>query len=85
MSGRADTIRKGLGPRWAGRAPDSLTPEWQAAQAGHVELDALVAENQRLRDALERIGDDRDPLNGYRGAGDFARSTLAGTPNEDTR
>jgi hypothetical protein len=45
----------------------------------------LVAENQRLRDALERIGDDRDPLNGYRGAGDFARSTLAGTPNEDTR
>jgi hypothetical protein len=49
---------------------------------------ALVAGNQQLRDALERIGDDRDSLNGYRGAGDFARSTLrdcpAGTPSEDT-
>jgi hypothetical protein len=50
---------------------------------------ALVAENQQLRDALKRIGDDKDPLNGYRGAGDFARATLrdsrralSGTPSE---
>jgi hypothetical protein len=42
-------------------------------------LDALVAENQQLRDALELIAkspNERDAL--------IARAALAGTPSEDT-
>jgi hypothetical protein len=42
---------------------------------------ALVAEHQRLRDALERI--ERDPLITL-GLAKFIRDTLAGTPSEDT-
>jgi hypothetical protein len=43
------------------------------------ERDALVAENQRLRDALAFIADDT----AY-GFAWIARAALAGTPSEDT-
>ena len=39
-------------------------------------LDVLLSERDRAVAALRRIGDDRDHLTGYRGAGDFARAEL---------
>jgi hypothetical protein len=74
MSGHADTIREALY-----RDPDAAEG-WPALAA----LDALVTENQRLRDALERItrwdyseGADNNALS-------IARAALAGTPSKDT-
>jgi deoxyribodipyrimidine photolyase len=64
----------------------------------HAELDALVAENQQLRDALEAVAsaftawseDWNDGTYAYYKSDDLmvacvaARAALAGTPSEDT-
>jgi hypothetical protein len=96
MSAHADTIRHFLEVRrkveWPnGAAKDS--PEEVALAA----LDALVAEHQRLRDALEAVAtaftawseDWNDGTYAYYKSDDLmvacvaARAALAGTPNED--
>jgi hypothetical protein len=85
VSGHADTIRNALiwrSGRLAGPREDPLAA-----------LDALVAENQQLRDALERMdGVARSAiafvLTPYKRAElelrRISASALAGTPSEDT-
>jgi hypothetical protein len=82
MSGHADTIRSAL-----------LTATFEhSATRSDVDdaLDALVAENQRLRDALEQISDWGALKTVWAHHTDakmsrLARAALAGTPSEDTR
>jgi hypothetical protein len=83
MSGHADTCPV-CGSRATARVTDGETFQYEALGD-----DALVAENQQLRDALEQI----DAAGGvevrYGGqiAGamkDIARAALAGTPSEAT-
>jgi hypothetical protein len=71
MSGHADTIRE-------------RTRYWQDSGGRYVvaasDFDALVAENQQLRDVLERIFN-WSPSDEV---AEWARAALAGTPSEDT-
>jgi cell division protein FtsB len=76
VSGHADTIRIQRARDWL-----SWVPADHAAEA-HADLDALVAENQRLRDALQLIADDEASNRSYLTG--RARAALAGTPSEDT-
>jgi hypothetical protein len=76
MSGHADTIREALE---AGIARGT-------GYGGVTALDEhLRAENQRLRDALERIADEKrdDMVLNFAAAIKIARAALAGTPSED--
>jgi len=76
MSSHADTIRRMI-------AHDDSIPEPCDGCRAEQELDALLAENQRLRDALKRIT--RLTLfekgNGLVVARQVARAALAGTPS----
>jgi hypothetical protein len=56
-----------------------------AIAALFAERDAVVAENQRLRDALARIADESHGhcATNFRDAIGIARAALAGTPGED--
>ena len=49
---------------------------WKAADDANDALDVLLSERDRAVAALRRIGDDKDHLTDYRGAGDFARAEL---------
>jgi hypothetical protein len=86
MSGHADTIRRVLQQLGLPRYGQFERP---AAQEGLDALDALVAENQRLRDALTAIASWESPLGVeyaaecYSKAQAVARAALAGTPSED--
>jgi hypothetical protein len=89
MSGHADTIRRVIAYMSVGTPSERI--RWEVA------LDALVAENQRLRGALEAVAsaftawseDWNDGTYAYYKSDDLmvacvaARAYLAGTPSED--
>ena len=56
--------------RWALEVEPGANPKAMDA------LDVLLSERDRAVAALRRIGDDKDHLIDYRGAGDFARAEL---------
>jgi hypothetical protein len=80
MSDHADKVRHTLILARTGSHDDDLPPhdEYDEAIAAH---DALVAENQRLRDALATIAYDRSIGHSFVTCRAIAREALAG---EDT-
>jgi hypothetical protein len=71
MSGHADTISSAI---------NSRPTDFVTRDKGRAALDALVAENQRLRDALAEL---QKPKYGV-ATMTVARAALAATPSEDT-